>query len=151
MRGNPPPGEGWKGGPPPVNNRWKVEQGRPRPGRREEHSWNRGWDNWSGNWNRGWNRDHRYDWRGWRDRYRDRFNLGHYHAPSGWYWGYRRFSIGMFLDFMLFSPTYWIEDPYYYRLPPVYGPYRWVRYYDDALLVDIRTGYVVDVIHDVFW
>jgi hypothetical protein len=28
---------------------------------------------------------------------------------------------------------------------------RWIRYYDDALLVDIRDGYVVDVIHDFFW
>jgi len=52
---------------------------------------------------------------------------------------------------MLFSPSYWINDPYYYRLPPAYGAYRWVRYYNDALLVDIRTGYVVDVAYDIFW
>ena len=31
------------------------------------------------------------------------------------------------------------------------GPYRWVRYYDDVLLVDIYSGEVVDVIHDFFW
>ena len=31
------------------------------------------------------------------------------------------------------------------------GPYRWVRYYDDALLVDIYSGEVVDVIYDFFW
>jgi hypothetical protein len=36
-------------------------------------------------------------------------------------------------------------------LPPVYGPYRWVRYWDDALLVDVRSGRVVDVIHNFFW
>jgi hypothetical protein len=52
---------------------------------------------------------------------------------------------------MLFAPDYWINDPFYYRLPPAYGPYRWVRYYNDALLVDVRSGYVVDVIHDIFW
>jgi hypothetical protein len=28
---------------------------------------------------------------------------------------------------------------------------RWVRYYDDVLLVDVYTGEVVDVIHDFFW
>ena len=32
-----------------------------------------------------------------------------------------------------------------------HGPYRWVRYYNDALLVDIRSGQVVDVEYDIFW
>ena len=32
-----------------------------------------------------------------------------------------------------------------------HGPYRWVRYYDDVLLVDIYSGEVVDVIYDFFW
>jgi hypothetical protein len=36
-------------------------------------------------------------------------------------------------------------------LPPAYGPYRWVRYYNDALLVDIYTGRVVDTVYDIFW
>mgnify|MGYP006178734237 CR=1 FL=1 len=52
---------------------------------------------------------------------------------------------------MLFAPDYWINDPAYYRLPPAYGPYRWVRYYDDVLLIDLRSGRVVDAIHDFFW
>jgi len=62
-----------------------------------------------------------------------------------------RFSVGIFLNSLLFSDSYWIDDPWSYRLPPAYGTLRWVRYYDDALLVDIRDGYVVDVIHDFFW
>jgi len=52
---------------------------------------------------------------------------------------------------LLFGSSYWLDDPWSYRLPPAYGPYRWVRYYDDVILVDVRTGYVVDVIHDFFW
>ena len=36
-------------------------------------------------------------------------------------------------------------------LPEVWGPYRWVRYYDDVMLVDIYTGQVVDVIYNFFW
>lgn len=52
---------------------------------------------------------------------------------------------------MFYSSRYWIDDPWQYRLPDVYGPYRWVRYYDDALLVDVYSGEVVDVIHDFFW
>ncbi len=60
-------------------------------------------------------------------------------------------NIGFFLDNVFFQPRYFINDPYAYRLPDVYGPYRWVRYYDDVLLVDVYSGEVVDVIHDFFW
>jgi Ni/Co efflux regulator RcnB len=38
-----------------------------------------------------------------------------------------------------------------YRLPPAYPGTQWIRYYDDALLVDIWTGEVVDVVYDFFW
>ena len=55
------------------------------------------------------------------------------------------------LGSLFFGSRYWINDPWQYRLPEVYGPYRWVRYYDDALLVDIYSGEVVDVIYDFFW
>jgi Ni/Co efflux regulator RcnB len=52
---------------------------------------------------------------------------------------------------LFFSSSYWISDPWEYRLPPAYGPYRWVRYYNDALLIDINTGSVMDEIPDFFW
>ena len=39
-----------------------------------------------------------------------------------------------------YRSNYWLNDPWQYRLPPAYGPYRWVRYYNDALLVNIYTG-----------
>ena len=52
---------------------------------------------------------------------------------------------------MLFAQSYWINDPYAYRLPDTDGAFRWVRYYNDALLVDVYSGEVVDVIHDIFW
>lgn len=96
-----------------------------------------------------WRRDHRYDWRRHRDRHRSLFRLGWYYDPFGW--GYRRFDIGWTLRPTYWSDRYWLQDPWQWRLPTVYGPYRWIRYYDDALLVDVRTGRVVDVIHDVFW
>ena len=59
--------------------------------------------------------------------------------------------MGFYLDSLFFGSNYWIADPWQYRLPDVYGPYRWIRYYDDAVLVDTYTGEVVDVIHDFFW
>lgn len=102
-------------------------------------------------WDRDWRRDRRYDWRDYRSQYRDSYRIGRYNAPRGWYHGHQRFSVGIYLNGLLFSSHYWIDDPYRYRLPPAYGPLRWVRYYDDVLLVDIRNGYVVDVIYDFFW
>lgn len=102
-------------------------------------------------WNNGWRQDRRYDWNSYRNRYGDRYRLGSYNAPRGWNYGYRQFSVGIVLDRMLYSNSYWLNDPYSYRLPPAYGTLRWVRYYDDAMLVDVRDGYVVDVIHDFFW
>ena len=96
-----------------------------------------------------WRNDHRYDWRRHRDRHRSIFHLGFYYDPFGW--SYRRWSIGSFLWPNYYRSSFWLDDPWYYRLPPAYGPYRWVRYWDDALLVNIYTGQVVDVIHNFFW
>lgn len=101
-------------------------------------------------WDPRWRHDHRYDWERYRYRHRHIYRMPRYYAPRGWDYGYSRFSIGIFLGAPLYARGYWIDDPWYYRLPPAYGYLRWVRYYDDALLVDIRDGYVVDVIYDFF-
>lgn len=113
---------------------------------------NHGWNN-NGNrgWNRDWRRDNRYNYNYYRIQNRNIYHLPRYYAPPGWGYGYRRFSIGFTLNSFLYDQDYWIDDADYYRLPPAYGPYRWVRYYNDALLVDIRTGYVVDTVYDIFW
>ena len=100
-------------------------------------------------WSSQWRSDRNYDWRRYRDRNRSIYRLGHYRDPFGS--RYRRFSIGFSLFPSYYSSNYWLDDPYMYRLPPAYGPYRWVRYYGDALLVNIYTGQVVDVVYDFFW
>ena len=100
-------------------------------------------------WSRDWRRDNRYDWSGYRNSHRSIYRLGRYYDPYGW--GYRRFAVGYSLRPYYYRSRYWLDDPWMYRLPPAYGPYRWVRYYDDALLVDIHSGFVVDVIHNFFW
>ena len=64
---------------------------------------------------------------------------------------YSRFSIGFALQPLFYSQRYWINDPWQYRLPPAEYGTRWVRYYDDVLLVDTYTGEVIDVIYDFFW
>lgn len=99
---------------------------------------------------RNWRNDRRYDWRGHRDRYRSYYSPGRYYSPYR-NRSYSRLSIGLFLGSGYYGSSYWINDPSYYRLPPAYGSYRWVRYYDDVLLIDLRSGRVVDVIYDFFW
>jgi len=152
------------------DNRWNNNGWRDRDDRRwgYNNGWrgdDRRWNNngWRGNawgynsgnnwrrWDRdGWRRDNRYDWYGWRNRHRSVFSLGFYSAPWRGY-SYSRFSIGVTIGAPFYDERYWIADPWAYRLPPAWGPYRWVRYYDDALLVDIYTGEVVDAIYDIFW
>ncbi|WP_436804610.1 RcnB family protein [Sphingomonas sp. DT-51] len=104
-----------------------------------------------GRWDHDWRRDRRFDWSGYRSANRSAYRLPRYYAPYGWGDGYRRFGIGVRIAPPLFAQGYWIADPWSYRLPDAYGPYRWVRYYDDALLVDLDSGQVVDVIYDIFW
>ncbi|MEO8453836.1 MAG: RcnB family protein [Sphingomicrobium sp.] len=100
-------------------------------------------------WSTNWRRDNRYDWRNWRERNRNRFRLGIYYDPFGW--GYQPYSIGWRLWPSYYSSSFWINDPWQYRLPYAPPGTRWVRYYDDALLVDTYTGEVVDVIRNFFW
>lgn len=101
-------------------------------------------------WNRDWRNDRRYDWQRYRYSNRSLFRPGRYYAPYRGY-NYSRFSIGFFLQPGFYGSNYWINDPWQYRLPPAYAGTRWVRYYDDVLLVDLYTGEVIDVIYDFFW
>ena len=120
--------------------------------RGDRRSYDRTWASRDNNqrWDRNWRNNNRYDWQRYRTYNRNVYHLGHYYSPYRNY-DYRRLGIGFRLDPLFYGQDYWIGDPGYYRLPDVYGPYRWVRYYDDALLVDVYSGEVVDVIYDFFW
>ena len=100
-------------------------------------------------WRSDWRHDHRYDWHNHRRHHRSLFHLGFYYDPFGW--SYHRWGIGWRLWPSYYSSDFWLDDPYQYRLPYAPWPYRWVRYYNDALLVDTYTGEVVDVIYGFFW
>lgn len=115
-------------------------------GDRQRYGYNHDYRRWDNRW-----RDNRrYDWYSYRRSYPSTFRVGIYYSPYRNY-SYRRLNIGFFLDSLFYSNRYWINDPWQYRLPDVYGPYRWIRYYDDALLVNTYTGEVVDVIYSFFW
>jgi Ni/Co efflux regulator RcnB len=102
---------------------------------------------------RGWTRDWRnnrvYDWRGYRDVNRGIFAMPAYVGPRGW--AYRRYSAGARIAPIFYAQRYWIADPWRYRLPWAAGYQRWVRYGDDVLLIETRSGVVLDVISDFFW
>ena len=100
-------------------------------------------------WTNNWHNDRRYDWNRYRNQHRSIFRLGVYYDPFGY--NYRRWSIGSFLYPSYYGSSFWLNDPWQYRLPPAYGPYRWVRYWNDALLVNVYTGQVVEVMHGFFW
>ncbi|WP_177198497.1 RcnB family protein [Novosphingobium sp. CF614] len=137
------------------DNRWSNSRGnhdnRNDHDRDNRHDDRRDWGRDHRDWDRNsWRRDNRYDWRHYRENHRSIYRIGRYYAPYHGY-SYRRLGIGFSLGSIFYGNRYWISDPWSYRLPAVYGPYRWVRYYDDVLLVNIYTGQVVDVIYDFFW
>ncbi|MEO9600098.1 RcnB family protein [Parasphingorhabdus sp.] len=101
-------------------------------------------------WNRAWRNNQRYNWRRYRKANRNHFRLGRYYTPYR-YHDYRRWSIGVYLGSAFYGSRYWINDPWRYRLPAAYAGTRWIRYYDDVLLVDTYTGEVIDVIYNFFW
>lgn len=93
-------------------------------------------------------RDYRRD--EWRDYRRDN---RHVYRGGGWRsdYGYRAFRPGVTLSLGYYQPRYYVNDYRRYRL---YNPgwnRRWVRHYNDVLLVDIRTGRVIDVHRNFYW
>ena len=101
------------------------------------------------NWSTNWRHNHRYDWQNHRRRHHSWFHLGFYYDPFGW--GYSPYSIGWRMWPAYYGNRFWINDPWYYRLPYAPPGYQWVRYYNDAVLVDTWSGEVADVIYNFFW
>jgi Ni/Co efflux regulator RcnB len=100
-------------------------------------------------WSTHWRNNSRYDWQNHRRHHRSWFHLGFYYDPFGW--GYSPYQIGWRLWPSYYSSRYWINDPWQYRLPYAPAGTQWVRYYNDAVLVDTWSGQVVDVIYNFFW
>jgi Ni/Co efflux regulator RcnB len=94
--------------------------------------------------NRRWGRN---DWSGYRAQNRALFARGSWNAP----FRYTAFRPGVRIAPNYFGARYFIADPWRYRLPPVGYNQRWVRHYNDVLLVDVRRGVVVDVIRNFYW
>ncbi len=124
----------------------------------------RGWDGrgWDG---RSWNDNRDHQWRG-GDHRQDRPHYDPRNYPRQWrspqrYRGYnyrpppgfysRSWVFGDILPRTWWTPDYRLNNWWDYGLPiPPIG-YEWVRVGDDALLVDIYSGRVVQVAYDIFW
>lgn len=94
--------------------------------------------------NRDWRRD---DWRSYRNGNRGLYARGTWRAP----FRYSAFRVGGRIGPAFYGSRYFIADPWRYRLPPARGYSRWVRHYDDVLLVDTRRGIVLDVYRNFFF
>ncbi|KKI19298.1 RcnB family protein [Sphingomonas sp. Ag1] len=93
---------------------------------------------------RRWSRD---DWRGYRNQNRALYARGQWRAP----FRYNQWRPGARIAPSYYAQRYWINDPWRYRLPPARPNTRWVRHYNDVLLVDYRRGTVLDVIRNFYW
>lgn len=96
-------------------------------------------------------RHHRQDRPDDRDRHGDRHHRRASYAAPYRNWHHRPVSVGYRLDRVYYSPRYYISDYGYYHLRTPRPWERWIRYGDDLLLVNLRTGRVLGVIHDNHW
>ncbi|PTQ10803.1 hypothetical protein CLG96_10400 [Sphingomonas oleivorans] len=94
-------------------------------------------------------REYREDWRDYRRSHREVYRRPAYAGPRGY--SYRRVVVGHRFAPVYYAPRYVIADPRRYRLPHPVGANRWVRYGNDAVLVDARTGRVRAVHYGFFW
>ncbi|SEL62173.1 regulator RcnB of Ni and Co efflux [Sphingomonas palmae] len=101
-------------------------------------------NDWRADRDRNWGRG---DWSSWRQQNRALYARGNWRAP----FGYQSFRPGVRIAPSYFGTRYIINDPWRYHLPPARGYTRWVRHYNDVILVDQRRGVVVDVIRNFYW
>lgn len=87
--------------------------------------------------------ERREDWRDYRRSHPAAFHGPAYVGPRGW--RYRPVTIGYRFAPEYYGERYWIRDPYAYRLPAPGALERWVRYGNDVVLVNVRTGRVIAV------
>jgi Ni/Co efflux regulator RcnB len=119
----------------------RGDWGRDDRGRGEWNRDGRGGADWG---RRDWGRG---DWSSWRQQNRSLYARGDWRAP----FGYQSFRPGARIGAGYYGQRYVINDPWRYHLPPARGYSRWVRHYNDVILVDQRRGVVVDVIRNFYW
>ena len=123
-RGGPAPNQAMRGGPPAQGNAM-MRRGPDNGGRRDFSALHRNFTS------------------------PHRFHVGIYHRPPGFY--ARRWVYGDILPRIFWARDYWLSDFYDYDLPPPPPGTVWVRYWNDALLIDEYNGEVIEVAYNVFY
>ncbi len=97
------------------------------------------------------NNNARANWNHYRRNYNSpkRFRVGAYHGPRNFH--YQRWSYGQRLPTAYYARQFWLFDVIGYGLFSPPPGLVWVRYGDDALLIDQYTGEIVQVRYDVFY
>ncbi len=85
------------------------------------------------------------DYRNYRAGNRNAFRAGAYSSRQR----YRAVRAGVRINSGFYNQRYAI-NPSTYRLPRARANQRWIRYYDDVLLVNVRTGVVVRAINGFY-
>jgi len=100
-------------------------------------------------WDSRWRTDNRFNWHAYRTTNGKIFRLGRFSAPHGDH--YQRYDAGEYLPPINFiSGDFWLRDATVFHLPPAPTDARWIRYYNDALIIDARTGYIIDAVYGIF-
>ena len=92
--------------------------------------------------------EYREDWREYRRDHRDAYRMPAWSGPRGN--AYRPVARGYRFQPEFYDRRYWV-DARRYHLRPAIGPQRWVRYGNDVLLVDTRSGRVLEVNNGFFY
>ena len=91
----------------------------------------------------------REDWRDYRRTHGGDFRRGGYAGPRGY--RYRPVTAGYRFAPEYYGRNYWVNDWQRYRLArPGYGQ-QWVRYGNDVVLIDLRSGRVATVFNAFFY
>lgn len=91
----------------------------------------------------------REDWRDYRRAHGDVFRGPRYVGPRGY--AYRPVTVGYRFQPTYYGSRYVVSDWGRYRLPRPMAYHQWVRYGNDVVLVNIRTGRVAQVHRSFFW
>lgn len=94
-------------------------------------------------------REAREDWRDYRRTNGNDFRRGAYYGPRGY--RYRPVSVGYRFAPQYYGRNYWVNDWNRYRLArPGYNQ-QYIRYGNDVVLVDIRSGRALRVFNSFFY
>ena len=92
-------------------------------------------------------REDRQDWRGYKQNNRQAFRGTRFNAP----FRYRTFNNGVSINSSYYAPRYRVSNYSNYRLPQPGRYQTYVRHYNDVLLVNTRTGRVVQAYRGFYW